>query len=280
MKSRICCEGRGEIFLRVGGLAACILLAVATVSVSAGEERPKPRVVIVCDERVQMEVLATFLREKGGASVEIVDEKAFPEKTDGLDGVYNFVHHTFDERVEKALIDYAEGGGRLISIHHAISSSKIRNRHWLGFCGIALLAGRRPPDEGGWYVVGGGTVHMVNLKPGHYITTHDVEYPKTVAYTPSDAPSIEQHLPAIEFQKSEMFLNQHFTDARRKEVLFGMKAVDPKTGKTYMQDRGGWYQPRGKGWHFYIQAGHATGDYHQPAFCQVLLNCLTWQPPK
>ena len=257
-----------------------IVMAMGVRQAAPEQSGAKGRVLIVCDERVQMEALATFLRAKGGLAVEIVDEKGFPAKTDGLVGIYNFVHHTLDERVEKALIDYATGGGRLVSIHHAISSSKTLNKHWLDFCGVALLTGGRTPDEGGWHVVGGGTVYLVNLRPGHYITTHNVEYTTTVAYTPSDSPSIEQRLPAIAFQRSEMFLNQHFTDGRRKTVLFGMMAVDAKTGTTWMQDRGGWYQPTGRGWHFYLQAGHATGDFHEAAFCQVLLNCLTWPGPE
>lgn len=253
-----------------------VLLAVAsTMPVMAAESNG--RVLVVCDENVQMEALAKFLTGKGGFEVKIVDQENFPDATEGFRGIFNFVHKPHTEAVEQALIEYAERGGRLISLHHAISSSKNQNKRWLPFCGIALLNRSLGRDNGGWHVLGGMSVELVNLRPDHYITSHEVHYSTTTAYTPSDSPSIEQQLPAIAFERSEMFLNQHFTDGRQKTVLFGMKAVDPETGKTYMQDRGGWYQQRGKGTHFYLQAGHATGDFLNPAYCQILLNCLTWE---
>ena len=57
-----------------------------------------------------------------------------------------------------------------------------------------------------WKVIR-GDVQVINLRPGHYVTSHKVRWDRTVAYTPSDAPSVEQQLPAIELPNTEAFLN-------------------------------------------------------------------------
>ena len=231
-------------------------------------------VLIVCDETPQMEALAKFLHDEAGYETQIVAQEDCPDSLSKYPGVFNFVHRPLTEKVEEALIAYAVAGGRLISLHHGISSSKMLNKKWLPFCGVALF--RKERDEGGWSVLGNITAELVNLCPGHYITSHNVAYDGTTTYTPSDFPSTEQECPVLRFPRSEVFLNEHFTDAREKTVLFGVKGNDPETGKLYMQDRGGWFQRKGKGWAFYFQMGHATSDFQNRSYCQILLNCLQW----
>jgi len=235
-------------------------------------------VLIVSDEREQMEVLADFLRQEGKYHVRIVGEENLPPELSGYRGVFNFVHHTLTEKVEQALIEYALSGGRLITLHHGISSSKMLNKKWLPFSGVALF--RRERDKGGWSVLGNITAELVNLRPGHHITSHKVSYEGSTTYTPSDSPSTQQTCPVLRFPRSEVFLNQHFTDGREKTVLFGVKGRDPETGKVYMQDRGGWFQRKGKGLVFYFQMGHATSDYQNRSYCRILMNCLTWDGRK
>ena len=162
----------------------------------------------------------------------------------------------------------------MITLHHGISSSKMLNKRWLPFCGIALF--RKERAKGGWSVLGNITAELVNLRPGHYITSHKVEYDGVSSYVPSDSPSTEQKFAVLRFQHSEVFLNEHFTDGREKDVLFGVKGHDPETGKVYMQDRGGWLQRKGRGWVFYFQIGHTTADFQKRSYCQILLNCLSW----
>ena len=234
------------------------------------------KVLIVCDETPQMEALAKFLQDEAGYETRIVAQEDCPDSLSEYRGVFNFVHSPLTDKVEEALIAYALAGGRLISLHHGISSSKMLNRKWLPFCGVALS--RKERDEGGWSVLGNITAELVNLRPGHYITSHKVTYDGTTTYTPSDSPSTEQECPVLRFPRSEVFLNEHFTDGREKVVLFGVKGIDPKTGKVYMQDRGGWFQRKGKGWAFYFQTGHATSDFQNRSYCQILLNCLEWDP--
>jgi hypothetical protein len=220
------------------------------------------RILIVADEREQMEVLAKFFREEGKYEVQIVAQEDFPAELSGCRGVFNFVHRPLTEKVEEGLIAYALSGGRLITLHHGISSSKMLNKKWLPFCGVALFRGER--DKGGWSVLGNVTAELVNLRPDHYITSHKVSYEGSTTYTPSDAPSIEQTCPVLRFPRSEVFLNEHFTDGREKEVLFGVKGADPETGKVYMQDRGGWFHRKGKGWLFYFQISQGERRPRRP----------------
>jgi hypothetical protein len=259
-------------------LIGLVLLAACAAFASGQPARDGSRVLIVCDERAQMDALAKFLRDSGKLEIEIVDQEAFPAATDGFRAIVAFVHKPFTDRVEKALIDYTENGGRLISLHHSISSSKRLNTYWLGFCGMTLPTGSR--ERGGWYVIGGTTVSLVNLRPDHYITSHNVKYPKALAYVSPDVFKTERNLPALDFAQSEVFLGQQIADMPQKEILFGLKCLDPKTSQAVMIDRGGWVQRKGRGRHFYFQVGHATGDFQNAAYCQVLLNAVTWQPPK
>jgi len=232
------------------------------------------KVLIVCDEMKQMEVLAKFLREEGNYNVQIAEQEDLPDDLSDYRGVFNFVHRPLTEKVEEGLIHYALSGGRLITLHHGISSSKMLNKKWLPFCGVALF--RKEREKGGWSVLGNVTAEFVNLRPGHYITSHGVSYKESTTYTPSDLPSTEQACPVLRFRRSEVFLNQHFTDGRQKQVLFGVKGRDPNTGTVYMQDRGGWFQRKGRGLAFYFQMGHATSDFHNRSYCQMLVNCLNW----
>ena len=258
--------------MRLRWLLMVAFFAGAALPVMAGVPR---EVLIVSDEMPQMEVLAKFLRDEGGCETRIVSQEGCPDSLSGYCGVFNFVHSPLTEEVEERLIAYALAGGRLITLHHGISSSKMLNKRWLPFCGVALF--RKERDEGGWSVLGNVTAELVNLRPGHYITSHKVTYEGTTTYTPSDSPSTKQKCPVLRFPRSEVFLNQHFTDRREKTVLFGVKGSDPETGEVYMQDRGGWFQRKGEGWVFYFQIGHATSDFQNRSYCQILLNCLEWE---
>jgi len=264
--------------MNLRGFVGLVFLATGTSLAHGEQANGAGRVLIVCDERAQMEALARFLRQEGKLEVEIVDQENFPAQPSGYRAIVDFVHKPFSDRVEQALITFTENGGRVISIHHSISSSKRLNKYWLGFCGMTLPP--KPRDQGGWHVIGNTTAVLVSLRPDHYVTSHNVKYPKTTVYESSEVLKAERNLPALEFPRSEVFLGQQIHDMGEKEMLFGLKCVDPKTSQTVMIDRGGWYQRKGRGWHFYFQIGHGTGDFLNPAYCQILLNAISWQPPK
>ena len=86
------------------------------------------KVLIVADEWPQMEVLATYLHTEGGYDVEKVEQDKLPDSLSGYDGVFQFVHRTFNDAPAQALIEYAKNGGRLIVLHHGISSKKATTR--------------------------------------------------------------------------------------------------------------------------------------------------------
>ncbi|MDA1313501.1 MAG: ThuA domain-containing protein [Acidobacteria bacterium] len=233
-----------------------------------------PPVYIVHDETGPMEALAAAL-EAAGYTVSVDEQGPFAERLrqSAPQAVFMYVHGDIESGVEIDLINYAAKGGRLIILHHGIASAKVRSKRWLPFAGIAIL----PRDHAThpWRVLR-GDVEVVNLQPHHYVTTHNVEYPGKVTYRPSDEPSTEQQLDGFTLPDTEMFLNQHFTDGRRKTVLLGARVV--VDGKTYAQDRAGWLMPADSGHVLYFQQGHRAEDFQNPTFVQILLNAISWKP--
>lgn len=232
-----------------------------------------PKIYLVHDEAAPMERLAAYLTRSGHpASAE--DQPAFKRHMRSLrpEAVFMYVHGDFDPDIEDYLIEYAQRGGRLIVLHHGMASGKMRSRRWMPFLGVRIVTA---PDPNQWAVLR-GDFHLVNLNPGHYVTAHQVRYPETVAYTPSDAPSAEQNLPSIRIPDTEIFLNQIFTDGRAKTVLFGFKAE--VGGRIHMQDRAGWLMPAGRGHVFYFQPGHQARDFDHPVYARILLNAVEWKP--
>ncbi len=224
----------------------------------------------------RMEILKPYLEAHTDYTMEIVDQPDFPTDLSSYDAAIMYVHGSFQPAIEKALLAFAKSGKRLIVLHHGISSAKRKNKEWLPTLGIHLAPKDDPAYPYSW--IHDVDFHFVNLNPDHYITSHNIEYDKTAYYQSSDEPSVACKLPAIEFKNSEVFLNYQFTDARAKTVLFGLFFKEPETGKVYMQDRSGWYKPLGNGWVFSFQPGHTNSDFEEDRYCQIICNCLTWQP--
>lgn len=168
------------------------------------------KALIVADEWPQMEVLGEYLHDKGGYEIEKVEQDKMPKDLSGYDGVFQFVHGMLKDDAAQALMDYAENGGRLIVLHHGISTAKKKTRGWLSFLGIEL---DRNKKEAKYYYewIHGVTLILANVNPNHYITSHGVSYRKTIEYQPSDEPSTPIKAPVIEFENTEVFLNHQFT---------------------------------------------------------------------
>ncbi len=245
--------------------------------------RPAPqRVLLIQDERPPVEVLADFLEDRGGLEVSLVEQETLPDDLSAYDAVLMYVSSDLTEAAERRIIDYTEGGGRLVLLHHSISSGKVDHERYFDFLGLHLDVPEEPSEPvepgGGYGYRHHITLTLVNLQPHHYITNHEVDWDETVAYTSSDAPSVEAHFPAISLEGSEVYMNHKFTDGREKTVLLGMKYYDDRVDALFMQDRAAWIKARGAGEVIYFMPGHVASDFAHPALAQMILNSITWQP--
>jgi trehalose utilization protein len=232
------------------------------------------KVLIVADEFPAMEALAERLQAGAGVDCDLVRQTAIPAGIKNRPAVIVYIHQGIGEPAEVTFIDYAKSGGKLILLHHSISSGKRSNQYWFPFLGIKLPQGDL--SQGGYHYYEGIEMELVNLAPDSYVTTHQVKYDRQVSYQRSDAGEPEVPYPGFELRDTEVYLNHVFTSP--KHILLGFKAKDPKTGKVYMQDRAGWYERADKGWVFYFMAGHSRKDFDNPAYAQIVVNAITWKP--
>lgn len=233
------------------------------------------QVLIVADEAKQMETLRRVLSQKGKYSFTQADQTTLPDSLATYDAVIMFLHKVLTDRTQKVLIRYATEGGRILVIHHGISSVKrVVNNDWLHFLGIHIEPKDAPVDP--WRVAVDVTHTVVNLRPDHFITTNNVQYDRMVEYKSSDFPTIPGQFPALDLPQTEVFLNQYFTDGRAKTVLFGFRCEDTVSGKTVFQDRCGWIKHTGRGMVIYLQPGHKPEDFEHQAYAQILHNSLVW----
>lgn len=254
-----------------GFLLAAVVLGVLGASPAEGAT-----LHIVCDERPQMEVLKEWLQAQGH-QVTIFDQTDFATTTRSRPAaLFMYVHGPLDQTVGERLIEYTRSGGRLIVLHHGIASAKAKSLFWMEFVGVSILPTNAP--EYPWAVLSGVDFEMVNLAPGHHITTRRMNYTGGTSYARGDPPESERNLPAFVIRDTEAYLNLRLTPGRRRTLLFRMKCRDPIGGNVYQQDTGAWMMPSGKGWILYFQPGHHGRDFQVPQFRQVLLNTIDWKP--
>lgn len=230
-------------------------------------------VLIVADEIPAMNVLANALKTQAGLTSKIVTQTDLPASLSGFRAVVVYIHKDLDSLPERAFIDYAQNGGKLICLHHSISSAKRKNRSWFPFLGVELP--KKEVNEGGYAYLGGVTMAVVNLAPGHFITSHEITYDTTIAYTREGQHSGEK-LPGFILSNTEAFVNHTLLTPRT--ILLGVKLTDA-TGKVWMQDRSAWYMPVGKGQLFYSQPGHAVSDFENPVYTRILANAVIYPYP-
>jgi hypothetical protein len=257
-------------------LAACALVALPVAAASPA------RVLIVMDEREQMETVARQLKAKAGLEIVITDQKTMPADWSGFDAVIAYIHGTLAEPTEQKIIAYTRGGGRYVCLHHSISGGKAKNQDYFDFLGVRLDGAeqsKEPAPPGGHYAWHeGAPVTIVNLNPQHYITRNEVVWPDRIQYESSDAPSVAREYPAFTLPRSEAYMNHRYTDGREKTILLGFRHLDDRNGALYMQDREGWLKPSGAGFIVYLQMGHFAQEFENPAVAQMILNAVTWKP--
>ena len=220
-------------------------------------------VLIVADEIPAMEVLAKELKARVAVDSTIVKQDALPADLSRYADVIVYIHQSLDEPAEKAFIQYAQQGGRLILLHHSISSGKRKNKEWFPFLKIEL------PDnayaDGGYKYFDPADFDVINLAPNHYITSNKVTYSEKVNGSE-----------AFRVTGTEIYLNHVFTGPRT--TLLGIRYVDKATGKTYQQLSAGWYRPAAKGMVMYFMVGHNTSDFENPVYAQILANAVSFRP--
>jgi len=231
------------------------------------------QVLFVADEFPAMEAVAGRLQAIEHTPGSVVWQTNLPPDLSRFDAVAVYIHRGLNPAAERAFIDYTEAGGKLVVLHHSISSGKRSNKDWFRFLGVALPEGDF--SRGGYKWIEGVTQQVVNLAQGHFITTDNVHYPERVAFpTSADAPPAL--LPAFTLTNSEVYLNHTLTGPRT--LLLGFRYADSASGRTYAQSHAGWCKPAGKGWIVYLQPGHGLDDLNHPTFQRILLNALVWRP--
>ncbi|HPQ16118.1 MAG TPA: ThuA domain-containing protein, partial [Bryobacteraceae bacterium] len=230
-------------------------------------------VLIVADEFPAMQILAARLKAGAGVDSSIVPQTEMPRDLSRYSAVIVYIHRVIGEPAEKAFIEYAEAGGKLILLHHSISSGKRPNRYWLPFLGVTLPLGDL--SHGGYAYFEDIEMEIVNLAPNHFITTRDVNYPAKIPYKSPEFGGVEKLLPGFTLSESEVYLN-HVLEGDRT-VLLGLKFREPKSGTVYMQDTAGWYKRAGKGIVMFFMPGHSEKEFQNPAYSQMLVNAVAFQ---
>ncbi len=246
--------------------AACVLGLALSASAA-------PEVLIVADEFPAMQVLADKLKAQEGIASRIVAQTNMPADLSPYAAVIVYIHLKLDAAAERAFIDYTEAGGKLIPLHHSISSGKRKNASWFKFLGVTLPEG--DVTQGGYKWIEGVTLDWVSLAPDHFIMTNRVNYPKRITYAREGAAD-ERPRPGFTLKNSEVYINHTLTGPHT--LLMGFKYTDPTTGRVFMHDRAGWLKRAGKGWIIYFQAGHSAADFEEPAYARILANAVIYQP--
>jgi len=232
-------------------------------------------VLIVADEFPAMEHVARKLEAGENVSSRIVWQTNLPPDLSVFPAVVVYIHGRLNESAEMAFINYTQGGGKLVVLHHSISSGKRKNKLWFNSLGVALPEG--DVNAGGYKWIEGITQQIVNLAPDHFITTQKVNYPEKVAFK-SPADSKEKVLPGFTLKESEVYLNHVLAKDKTRTHLLGLKYTDKDSGKTYMQAHAGWIKTSGKGWIVYLQPGHDLHDLTNPVFERIVVNAVVWKP--
>lgn len=228
-------------------------------------------VLIVADEVPAMETLAKSLKTLENIDSKIVAQTEMPSDLSVYKAVLVYIHKDLAVSAENAMINYTRAGGKLILLHHSISSFKNKNADWFPFIGVALP--KLPVNEGGYAYVGGIDMELVNLAPSHFITTHKIKYPKKILYK-SETSVKEKAMDGYGLINTEAYINHQLIG--NKTILMGLKFKD-KDGKTWMQDRAAWCMDVGKGWIFYLQPGHTVTDYENPVTGRIIANAVIYK---
>lgn len=247
------------------------LLANSHLAKKESNPEKQNNILIVADQWPQMDLLAEKLIEYDHCLIQKSEEDQVDFDLSEFNFVIVYVHEVLSSDTERALIDYATDGGSLIVLHHSIASAKMKNPKWLEFLGMELFP--RDHHQYPWGVLSDTTHTVVNLCPGHFITSNGINYEKDITFHSEYDTIFNGIFEAFDLKHTEIFLNQRFNGDQHK-ILFGFSTENG----SIMQPTGGWYKKAGKGGVFYYQAGHSISDYENQNFFRIILNTLHWHP--
>ncbi len=202
-----------------------ILLLLACAGLGFGADN-----LMVCDEIPAMQNLAKQLEKHLGQTSQIVTQADMPKDLKAYRNVFVYIHQDIQEPAEVAFIEYAKGGGKLILLHHSISSGKRKNKYWFEFLGVTLPD--KPFEQGGYKYIDDAEWELRSVAdPGRTIALHE----------------------------TEIYLNQLYDDQRT--FLWSLHYVEPKSGKVFDQKTAAWKKQTEKGTVYYFMPGHKASDF-------------------
>ena len=95
-------------------------------------------ILIVADEIPAMEALAKAFINAENWDCKIVKQAEMPTSLTNYKAVIVYIHKELFPEAEEKFISYTKNGGRLICLHHTISTFKKPNKDWLTFMGGEL----------------------------------------------------------------------------------------------------------------------------------------------
>ena len=232
------------------------------------------QVLIVADEFPAMEVIAARLKSSEKIESTIISQKELPASLENYAAVIVYIHGALSEKAEHAFIEYTKAGGKLVVLHHSISSGKRKNAHWFNFLGVSLPEGDLA--HGGYKWIEGVAFDLLNLQPNHFIMTNKVSYPEKLSCTNFAGVPGERQLDSFRLERTEVYLNHEHKEPRT--LLMGLKYKDTSSGINYMHDRAGWLKPSGKGLIIYFMPGHTKEDFDNVIYGRIVVNAVVYKP--
>jgi Trehalose utilisation len=242
-------------------LITTLVLTTARASVAAPARSP---VLIVADEIPAMQTLGKELETRIKTPSEITGQDKLPDSLAAYPAVIVYIHKDLSEKAENVLLDYAEHGGKLIVLHHSISSGKRKNKRWLPALGVELPTGDFA--AGGYKYFDDVEWDILDLAPRSPITGKGVKFPIQADHGDG------KKVPAYHPRATEIYLNHVLRGPHT--ILLGLRYQHKDSGKLYVQDTVAWQKDFGKGRIYYFMPGHHAEDFENPTYAQILANAV------
>jgi MFS family permease len=283
----------------IGSFSMGIFFIILWIRNSIGmSNNPTIDILIDWNKEPQMSRLQQFLALKGQDSKQI-SQKQFSRRIKKYQttniwpkAMIIYIHNKIHPNIEDILIEYCNGGGTVIILHHGIASAKIKNPKYCEYARVMMHRDNSKPFT--WIVRDKGDFTLINLAPTSKITTHLVKYNHSVEFSPvqkiqtSEGSLISEEIEiindgkispnwnAIQLFNTELFDNIVLLPDKHREILFGYEYIP--VDRTVPNYRGiaGWTTKKNKGRLFDFQLGHSTTDFVDP-YCQIILNCIIFR---